>query len=609
MGLKSIVDSPILTILIQKERVHCSQPIPALKVSVHQSSYKVPHIRAIAILSPPPTCASASQTSDLPDHLHASTGRDPSPDCTPYTNFSLLRITNNDDDDDDDDETDDILVPPFAASERHSTLLPATFNLVATIVGGGVLSLPLAFSKCSSGSSSTSNTTSTNSSLPGLLAVTLCLLAAVATDRSLYMLCRAARWCGGATYGEVARCAFGKPAEWCVSGLLAVFLLFVITGYMVLIRDIWTPLVSRVSLWRGRQVDGNLVLLGAIMGLGPFLVQKDLHALRYNCYAGFASISILCAALWYRALFRYDEDTDVHEDAVLITAGLNHTATETVNEPHFASFADILFAFPIIILSFLSQFNILPIQAALVQPTRARIQKVTRRAVMASGLLMYLFGQGGYLCFGDKVQGNILLNLKNDQHWMVLAGRVGCGITILFAAPMMLLPCRRNILELLDCYLEYKHQDRMQQQNTIIPQYAATAPSEHSRLISPSTPTSPGRSRSMEVRVHVSENPTAHYLSTFSIALVCYIAAVAAPGVAVVWSLCGCSMAFAIAFILPAACLLQIQRKYDANVGTSSRSIYWQVGSSVMLVLATLSAIVCTFQTTYLLVDEFQAKK
>ena len=492
------------------------------------------------------------------------------------------------DEDDDEAEAEDILVPPFAASQRQSTMLPATFNLVATIVGGGVLSLPLAFSKCSSGSTR----------IPWL-AVALCLLAAVATDRSLYMLCRAARWSGGATYGEVARCAFGKPAEWCVSGLLAVFLLFVITGYMVLIRDIWTPLVSRIPLWG--QVDGNLVLLGAIVVILPFLVQKDLHALRYNCYAGFASISLLCAALWFRALYRKDENLD--EDASLISVLADHTGTASINELHSASFADILFAFPIIILSFLSQFNILPIQAALVQPTRARIQQVTRRAVGASGVLMYLFGQGGYLCFGDQVQGNILLNLKSDQHWMVLAGRVGCGITILLAAPMMLLPCRRNILELLDCYLEYKHQYRMRQQQTIIPQHAASAPSEHSRLIPPSTPTSPGRSHSLEVRLHLSENPVAHYLSTFTIVLVCYIAAVAASGVAVVWSLCGCSMAFAIAFILPAACLLQIQRKYDTTVGTSSKPPYWQVGSSVMLVLATFSAIVCTFQTTHLLVD------
>ena len=502
---------------------------------------------------------------------------------------------------DNDTEANDILVPPFAASQRHSTMLPATFNLVATIVGGGVLSLPLAFSKCSEG----------GDHLPAL-ALLLFVSAGVATDRSLYMLCLAARWCGGVAYGEVARCAFGKSAEWCVSGLLSIFLLFVITGYMVLIRDIWTPLVSR--MFSETQVDGNIVLLGAILVLVPFLIQKDLYALRYNCYAGFASISILCAALWFRALGTQqqqqqqqqdEEDNGVENDTPwsAVTSN-NRTATETIHERHHStSFVDILFAFPIIILSFLSQFNILPIQAALVRPTRARIQQVTRRAVGASGVLMYMFGQGGYLCFGNQVQGNILLNLEDDQHWMVFAGRVGCGITILLAAPMMLLPCRRNILELLDCYFEYKHQNHLQQQQQQQQQQYQHVAAEHSRLIPRPAPTSPGRSLSMEVRVHLAENSMAHYLSTFGIVLVAYVAAVAAPGVAVVWSLCGCSMAFAIAFILPAACLLQIQRKYRALVGTSSKPHYWKLGASSMLILATLSAIVCTFQTTYLLVD------
>ena len=42
---------------------------------------------------------------------------------------------------------DDILVPDFDSSRRKSNLIVAVFNLTATIVGGGVLSLPLAFAK------------------------------------------------------------------------------------------------------------------------------------------------------------------------------------------------------------------------------------------------------------------------------------------------------------------------------------------------------------------------------------------------------------------------------------------------------------------------------
>lgn len=76
-------------------------------------------------------------------------------------------------------ETMEILIPPFDSTSRKSNLVVATFNLVSTIVGGGVLSLPLAFEKCGI-----------------VLATLLIVLAAVTTDLSLYLLCLCARQTG-----------------------------------------------------------------------------------------------------------------------------------------------------------------------------------------------------------------------------------------------------------------------------------------------------------------------------------------------------------------------------------------------------------------------------
>jgi len=322
----------------------------------------------------------------------------------------------------------------------------------------------------------------------------------------------------------------------------------------------------------------------------PFLVQRELHALRYNCYVGFASISILCGALCYRAWTaagdQNDNTTSTQEQSIVSTT-VEAAATTT-------SFSDILFAFPIITLSFLSQFNILPIQSALIRPTRKRMQRVVQGAVGASGLLMYLFGVAGYLCFGADTQGNILLNLADDDNSTVVwAGRVGCGITILLALPMMVLPCRRNLLELLDCWIEYKQQQQQQQTQA---HYATETTSLLQRL-------PPARSHSLAVRVHVASRPVAHYGSTAILLSVCYGCAVAAPGVAVVWSLCGSGMAFAIGFILPGACFLRIQRKFCSSTTDllSVRSRMTTVGAWVLVVAATVAAVACTSQTTYLL--------
>ena len=90
------------------------------------------------------------------------------------------QFVNEDDDIENESSHGEILVPPFHDEEqRKSTIIPATFNLVATIVGGGVLSLPFAFQKCGI-----------------VLATILMIFAAIVTDLSLYLLCLCARQTG-----------------------------------------------------------------------------------------------------------------------------------------------------------------------------------------------------------------------------------------------------------------------------------------------------------------------------------------------------------------------------------------------------------------------------
>eukprot|EP00549_Striatella_unipunctata_P023027 CAMPEP_0118684980 /NCGR_PEP_ID=MMETSP0800-20121206/6967_1 /TAXON_ID=210618 ORGANISM="Striatella unipunctata, Strain CCMP2910" /NCGR_SAMPLE_ID=MMETSP0800 /ASSEMBLY_ACC=CAM_ASM_000638 /LENGTH=337 /DNA_ID=CAMNT_0006581791 /DNA_START=73 /DNA_END=1083 /DNA_ORIENTATION=- len=334
------------------------------------------------------------------------------------------------------------------------------------------------------------------------------------TDRSLYLLCLCARQTGASSYSQVGRMAFGKRMEWFISILLFVFLIFVLIAYMVLARDIWTPIVGLVVT----NPDGDVILLIILILLSPFLVQKSLHSLRFNSYIGFAAVSILCIALCHHAWIGFPPKT------------------ENVMLPK--SVGDVLFVFPIIVLSFLCQFNIIPIQVALMEPTRKRMNGVINGSVGASFLLMCLFGLGGYLYAGNNTQGNILLNC--DLHNpMFLLGRFGCGVTIVLAKPMMLLPCRNNLLEILDLIV--------------------TSQSGETISLIRNEP---------QQRQLLSNIPWVHYSSTFLIILICYIGAIKAIGVAVVWSMCGSSMAFIIGFILPSACYLQIQRKNERTDNT-----------------------------------------
>lgn len=110
----------------------------------------------------------------------------------------------------------------------------------------------------------------------------------------------------------------------------------------------------------------------------------------------------------------------------------------------------------------------------------------------------------------------------------------------------------------------------------------------------------------MEERVHLSEYKITHYLSTFLIVVGCYIGAVAAPGVAFVWSLLGSFMAYLVAFILPTVFYLQIENKLinNNNVDNKERRgtrVFTVVAAWILLIASICSAIACTTQTTYVL--------
>jgi amino acid permease len=462
----------------------------------------------------------------------------------------------------------DRLVPDYHSATRRSTLFPATFNLIATIIGGGVLSLPWAFSQC------------------GIVWATFLMgISATVTDRSLWILCLSARRSGAASYGEVARHGLGETAEVLVAALLVIFLLFVVTAYMVLIRDIWSPillsLIRASSEFEEDRHEGNLVLAVLVGLLMPFVLQRELHALRFNCYMGFASIAVLCVALCIEAI------TTNHHNPTEWTIDATGSPSFSLQQ-HSHGISHVLVAMPIITLAFVSHFNIIPIQNALVDPSRPRIQSLIGSAVGACCFLMYLFGLAGYWCFRDTSEGNILLNLQEENNVWVAAGRIGCGITILFAVPMMVLPCRRNLLELVDCYIEFRYRDSLDAYHNNADNNAAH---EETQLLS--LPADRYQS-SLESRDHISENLWAHTISTLLIVCTCYVGAVAAPGVAVVLSLCGSGMAFLIAFILPCTCYLRIAQKYSELPREPVQTLMF---AWVLLVVSTLAAVACTVQT------------
>lgn len=513
----------------------------------------------------------------------------------------------------------ELLNPSPECHTRKSSAAIATMGLVTTVCGGGVLSLPLVFSRA------------------GILPTTLLMTyVAVTTDFSLYLLVVCARRSGGRTYGDVAQAAFGSAAQLVTTVTLAGMLCGSLIAYQVLVRDVWTPVlfslcpplarVLGVAIAQGKEeniANGGSgsqapdILLGCILLMAlPLLLKRDLHALRFTCYIGFGSCVLLMAAVVYRA---------IRTPAV---------TWQTVNW-YSTDIADWLFAYPIVALCFFCSYNVLSVHASLVEPTRRRLRAVLDRTMIICWLLFYAVGLGGYLFAGDATKDNILLNFALSDP-AAMAGRVGFCLTLMFGLPLILLPCREAAVSIPEQFRAWRYDhilvERFKQvadlRNTGAhlvlngvdfderePVDATEDPKKlHGTMLTYGTgvlsPVVPSKNDGtvstadefQESRDVIIEGTStleqdkdtlgwaflAHLGSTVTILASTYTVAIIVPGVSAVWSIFGSSMAIWIAFIVPTACYLKIREHKGFTIQA--------LAAWFLLLASCISAVVCTRQ-------------
>jgi amino acid permease len=473
----------------------------------------------------------------------------------------------------------------------------ATFNLVATIVGGGVLSLPLAFAKAGIG-----------------LATIMMIVSAFITEFGLYILCSCARRTGAASYMGIVRHAFGAGAEICMTITLWLFLSGVLCAYCVLLKGIFAPMAKdlilntdfssliNVNINVDGEHFGSSVLLCILILVSPLMLRRSLYALRNICYVGFTSVCVIVISIGIRAFqknFRNDVDVDVNLDVGVVTKPELKYFTDNVG--------DFLFSFPIIVLSFLCVFNIIEVQSSLINPTRPRVRYVLRTSIVMSLLLFQAFGLAGYFYAFNDCKGNIFLNFDASDPLMNV-GRLGMGLTLMFGTPIVTLPCREAFLSIFPQVRQWLGNQSGEKRGI---SSEAEAGAEAEMLLKPSLQETGHSYASVTTTDHdiecsnsddvkedeVSEDVGSldtsqkiiHFLATLTIASLAYVGAVAVPGVEVVWSILGSTIAFLIGFIMPSACYLKIR----GRKGWTRTN----VGAFCLLVVSSIFTVLCTAQT------------
>ena len=315
---------------------------------------------------------------------------------------------------------------------RHGTVASARFNILSTMVGGGCLSLPLAFQQSGN----------------GLLGPLVLILTGLLTDFCFRLLVACAvrlspphpTTPGKDSFESITSAAFGPKAYIMSMGLVTAMCFFGAVGYAVLLRDMMEPINDSWpfltgGLWEdGTWIHKNFTLFLMILIVTPATTLTNLTALQNCGAASMISLLILGSCIVIRS--------------VQCNLSAPHPwytyVTLWPDSPR-----DFLNAIPLYISCFVCHYNILPVHNELQNPTPPRVSWWLRSTTWFAVGLYSIMGFAGS-CYGHctpsgKVQGNVLLDF-DEKDPLLMIGRMCLALTIALAFPMLVIPARDILL-------------------------------------------------------------------------------------------------------------------------------------------------------------------
>lgn len=440
------------------------------------------------------------------------------------------------------------------------SLTSSTFTLVATMVGGGTLSLPFAVG------------------CMGWLAgpVTLCLICVLVTY-CLGLLVQSSQAAGMGDKGsfeDVVGCALGSRARILTAIIIILLTGFAAVAYLLLLAQLLAPLLSLITCHDlGRSWNPEIIAAISVINL-PVCSRKSLSSMKFNSYMSVCSTTVLLFVLTVRS--GQCLTGRLHGEEFYWCRFPRYDETRAAAMPQ--SLFDTLLAVPVMAGAFVCHFNVLPMHAELKRPTYDRVMRVINQTFTLVAMGYMSIGIVGFLPLGREVCDNILLNYSaNDM--LINVGRVALSCTLTLSYPNLILPCRTTLVRLINT--TWAPPEGIQQLLT----------TEAAPLLSPGP-------RSLEPDVpRVGDRLRADYLDMedFRTRFAVTLALVAGAGsiasltskVSTIWSLLGCTIVSLVAFILPCALYIRICRpKGRARLGPTA--IIWV--SSLMSVACLVAA-------------------
>ncbi|KAF4263289.1 hypothetical protein LV164_003478 [Aspergillus fumigatus] len=297
--------------------------------------------------------------------------------------------------------------------QGDASWISCVINLVNTIIGAGVLAMPLAISR-----------------MGMALGICVILWSGMTAGLGLYLQARCAQYLdrGSSSFFALSQLTYPNAAV-VFDAAIAIKCFGVGVSYLIIIGDLMPDVVQGfvgTTPAYDFLVDRHFWVTAFMLIVIPLSYLRRLDSLKYTSIAALVSMGYLVILVVYH--FVKGDTMDERGPVRLI---------------HWAGPVPALSSLPVIVFAFTCHQNMFSILNEISNNSHFRVTGVVLASIGSSAATYILVAITGYLSFGDNVGGNIV-SMYPPGVWATV-GRAAIVMLVMFSYPLQCHPCRASI--------------------------------------------------------------------------------------------------------------------------------------------------------------------